>query len=180
MTKTTTKNRITLKNIKVLEAASDETLCFEASMYFDGKRVAIVHNEGHGGCHFYDAVGEGAKPYDNPIHDGNKDASYCLLDTAFGWAESQTIIIDCSDVEDMDDFELEFDKMDHFVDERLREWEERKFYVNHCRRKTLFRLKGESDESWRTVNAAYGPEVKAWIESQYGDQVAEIANETRL
>jgi len=173
MSKITTKNRITLKGIKVLENASHETLCFEASMYFDGKRVAIVHNEGMGGPNYYDAVGAGAKPYDDPIHDGNKDASYCLLDTAFGWAESQTIILE-------DGFEIEFEKMDHFVGERLAEWEEKKFYVNNCRRKTLFRLEGESDESWRTVNAAYGPEVKAWIESKYGDKVAEIANETRL
>ncbi|MCW7550024.1 hypothetical protein [Photorhabdus aballayi] len=46
------QNRITLKNLKVASFASQETWCFEASIYFDGIRVAATSNEGHGGSTF--------------------------------------------------------------------------------------------------------------------------------
>lgn len=39
-----------LKNIKRTEWASQETHCYQASLYVDGKPVAIVSNDGHGGC----------------------------------------------------------------------------------------------------------------------------------
>ena len=45
---------ITLKNIKHYESMSEETYCFEASLYVDGKRVGRVSNRGTGGCHDYD------------------------------------------------------------------------------------------------------------------------------
>jgi len=43
-------NRITLKNVKHSEFASQETNCYEASIYFDGKKIGAVGNDGHGGC----------------------------------------------------------------------------------------------------------------------------------
>lgn len=43
----------TLKNLKVCEWASEETTCFTATMYVDGKRVGEVSNDGHGGCNSY-------------------------------------------------------------------------------------------------------------------------------
>ena len=42
--------RITLKSIKYSEFASQETSCYEANLYFDGKKVGIVSNQGCGGC----------------------------------------------------------------------------------------------------------------------------------
>lgn len=39
-----------LKNIKYSNFASQETHCYEASLYFKGKKVATVSNDGHGGC----------------------------------------------------------------------------------------------------------------------------------
>lgn len=44
------QERITLKNIKYAAFASQETHCYEATIYFDGKKVGHVSNEGHGGC----------------------------------------------------------------------------------------------------------------------------------
>ena len=66
--------KITVKNVKVAEFASEETLCFEATVYIDGVRAFTAHNDGHGGCDMYRAVSpEGAK----------------LLDKAEEWAKSQ-------------------------------------------------------------------------------------------
>jgi len=45
-----TQNRITLKNIKHMASLSEETHCFTATVYFDGKKVAEASNRGHGGC----------------------------------------------------------------------------------------------------------------------------------
>ncbi len=44
---------ITLKNIKHSEFASQETNCFEATVYVDGKRSFITSNQGTGGCDDY-------------------------------------------------------------------------------------------------------------------------------
>lgn len=45
-----------LKNVKHAEFASQETNCYEASLYADGKRIAVVSNEGHGGPDMVDAI----------------------------------------------------------------------------------------------------------------------------
>tara|TARA_R110002020_G_scaffold51588_6_gene145981 strand:- start:1423 stop:1962 length:540 start_codon:yes stop_codon:yes gene_type:complete len=42
--------KIELKNIKYSEFASEETHCYRATLYVDGKRFAKVGNQGHGGC----------------------------------------------------------------------------------------------------------------------------------
>ena len=41
--------KLELKNIKHTAWASQETHCYQASLYVDGKPVAIVSNDGHGG-----------------------------------------------------------------------------------------------------------------------------------
>lgn len=41
---------IELKNIQHSAFASEETYCYEAGVYFNGKRVGKVGNNGHGGC----------------------------------------------------------------------------------------------------------------------------------
>jgi len=42
--------RIEIKNVKYAAHASQETHCFQATVYVDGERFAIASNEGHGGC----------------------------------------------------------------------------------------------------------------------------------
>lgn len=56
------KKKFTLKNLKVCEWASEETTCFTATMYVDGKRVGECSNDGHGGAHRYEF---NEKPYVN-------------------------------------------------------------------------------------------------------------------
>jgi hypothetical protein len=42
-----------LKNVKIAEFASQETWCFEATLYLDDKRIGTVTNDGHGGANYY-------------------------------------------------------------------------------------------------------------------------------
>ena len=41
--------KLELKNIKHSEFASEETHCYQGTLYVDGKRTALVSNDGHGG-----------------------------------------------------------------------------------------------------------------------------------
>jgi hypothetical protein len=50
--------QITLKNFKHAAFASEETYCFQATVYVDGIKVGVAGNDGHGGCtsiHFDEA-----------------------------------------------------------------------------------------------------------------------------
>lgn len=56
----TIKPKIELKNIKHSAWASQETHCYQATLYVDGVKWGTVSNEGHGGCDLFD----GAEGYD--------------------------------------------------------------------------------------------------------------------
>lgn len=49
--------QVTLKNLKVNTRLSEETYCFSASLYVDGKRRGDVTNRGHGGPHEFSDLG---------------------------------------------------------------------------------------------------------------------------
>lgn len=45
--------KIEIKNVKHSAFASQETHCFQATVYVDGKKAFIASNNGHGGCDEY-------------------------------------------------------------------------------------------------------------------------------
>lgn len=47
--------KLELKNVKINEAFSEETLMFKADLFVDGKKVGYANNDGRGGCTFYNA-----------------------------------------------------------------------------------------------------------------------------
>ncbi len=49
-----TKNfKIELKNLRIYDKMSEETIAFTADVYVNGKKVAYAKNEGCGGCTYY-------------------------------------------------------------------------------------------------------------------------------
>jgi hypothetical protein len=52
----TIKPVIELKNIKHTAWASEETHCYQATLYVDGVKWGTVSNQGHGGCDTFDGV----------------------------------------------------------------------------------------------------------------------------
>lgn len=48
---------IKLNNLKVSEFASHETTCFQAMLNVEGYDVALVENDGQGGCNKYTLMG---------------------------------------------------------------------------------------------------------------------------
>ena len=59
MAKYTFKNGDTLemKALKHSAFASEETHCYEAKLYFNGKPFALASNAGHGGADYYEPIG---------------------------------------------------------------------------------------------------------------------------
>jgi len=54
--------KLELKNVKINEAFSEETLMFKADLYVNGKKVAYANNDGRGGCTFYNAYSIELRP----------------------------------------------------------------------------------------------------------------------
>ena len=54
--------KLELKNVKINEAFSEETLMFKADLYVNGKKVAYANNEGRGGCTFYNTYSKDLRP----------------------------------------------------------------------------------------------------------------------
>lgn len=50
MSHTIQQQRISIKHLRVADFASEETLCFSATVLFDGKPVAEASNDGRGGA----------------------------------------------------------------------------------------------------------------------------------
>jgi hypothetical protein len=90
------RNQIELKNIKFSEWNSEETNCFQAVVYFKGKKVGIAYNEGHGGP--TDIQTENMEAYKEfrdhckAFSEANKDEyyeTYTILDIIFEeWLEA--------------------------------------------------------------------------------------------
>ena len=91
---------IKLKNIKVLESLSEETHCFTAVLYVDGKKFADVSNHGHGGN---DDVHPFNKDYQKVVDLENKiKRTYPKIESEFleGGMDNSLEIICCNMIND--------------------------------------------------------------------------------
>ena len=59
--------KISIKNLKTAAFASQETLCFSATVYVDGKAFCTVRNEGTGGPNMFEALPLGKDPLEVAI-----------------------------------------------------------------------------------------------------------------
>jgi hypothetical protein len=98
---------ITLKNVKHSEFASHETNCFEATVYWNGKKAGYAENSGQGGC--------------TDIHWLNRDAEK----EAEAWAKTQPDIVTDFCLQDSDEtFTYKFDlegAVDQLLENHLKE-----------------------------------------------------------
>ena len=84
---TNTEIKFELRNFKYSAFATQETPCFEAKLYIDGKFIADVRNEGHGGCNYV---------YPNPkldakeVHKIAGELEYKIMDRAYLLHEVKT------------------------------------------------------------------------------------------
>tara|TARA_R110000868_G_scaffold401988_1_gene677877 strand:+ start:373 stop:882 length:510 start_codon:yes stop_codon:yes gene_type:complete len=92
---------LTIKNVKHSVFASQETNCFEATVYWNGKKAGYAENSGRGGC--------------TDIHWLNRDAEK----EAITWAKTQPDIVTDLCLQDSDEiFTYTFD-LEGAIDELL-------------------------------------------------------------
>jgi len=153
---------LTLKGIKINKQLSEETDCFSATIYIDGKKAGLAANRGQGG------------PNDIDWTDYGLSAAY------LAWLDKEVMPVDTYDGK-IELLETASEKLDHLIDAALNDFEEKKWFKTACRNRTVFRLKSDDRlDTWRTVKSAFSPAVKAWLQTRYGDELGEIANETRI
>jgi hypothetical protein len=153
---------LTLKNVKVLESMSEETTCFSATIYIDGKRAGHAGNRGCGGPHDIDwtdrVLGARYEKWlkDEPVPVELYDGKIMLLDNIT-------------------------DKLETMIDDALNVVEQRTWLKRQCKNKTLFKLKDDDNydnpAAWWVVKAPFSEITKHKLQQRYGENLGEIANE---
>ena len=145
---TTTCPNVELKNVKIHPDMSEETTCFSATVYVDGKKAGTVKNAGHGGC--------------NDVWIQDRDVRQRVFDWIKTLPPRHGLNMD----------------VDWFFTCLLTDWEETKQLKRWCRTKTVLKLKDHGENEYATFNVKYNPAVhKVQLEKKYGPDLVEIVNE---
>ncbi len=152
--------QITLKNVKVSELASEETVCFQASTYIDGKTTGTtVGNDGHGGCNYY--------------HGGN--AYERISEYAKTLPEIETNF-----THEGKPFMMKQD-VDSLIGEVLDKYLLDKDLKRLCRTKVCYRIPGEvyAEGEYHSFKATYEPRHKELLVQKYGQEVFILNEEVK-
>jgi hypothetical protein len=148
-----------LKALKIHEDMSEETLCFSASIYWKRKRIAIVKNEGRGGCNHYTTI-------------NGRNLEWIDFKE---WVDGLELYYE-------DNGEpVTFEKMDHVVDIEISRIHMDREFKKLTKDLILFRLKKDPEsgappeDGWRTVEhkGMVGPCV-TWLRGKYGSEISEM------
>lgn len=83
-----TKPVIELKNIKVAAFASEETHCYDATLYVDGEKWGFVSNQGHGGPDMFHGL-NGRGHADIAALDARIAATFPKADVSYLYGDGQ-------------------------------------------------------------------------------------------
>ena len=151
---------VELKNIKTHNDMSEETVCYSATVYIDGKKAGTTRNAGHGGN---DEVWLDK-------HD-RKDL------TAF--AEDQCMRLHLTD-SPFTDLTRSL-AVDIYFGHLVELHEEEKWLKRNSRNKIMFQLKGDGKDEWRNVKVLRNSEHRkagvAWLRKRYGSKLTTIYGE---
>ena len=144
---------ITLKQLKINERLSDDSLCFSCVVYVNGTRAFEVWDNGQGGVVEYNPLGKnGAK----------------LLSLVEEYARGLPPLPSEFFPEGL---EMDIDLLvDSLIRSKLKEERERKFadkIKRLCKVKTLFRLPTDEVLSYRTIEHVYDEQVKSHLNKKY-------------
>lgn len=138
---------IELKNLRTYPRLSDETNAFNADVWIDGKKAGTAENDGKGGA--------------NLLY----FADFKLLHAFEKWAKAQPPV---------DGLKMDADFYISLLVDRM---EQDKQFARWCKTKTCFRLKGDEQDAWRTINRPYSASLKKLLAEKHGDQIEEILND---
>ena len=151
-------NRIDIKNLKVAEFLSEETVAFSASLYWDGKKVGEASNDGHGGANRILLLGKSGK-WDRELMDEMAKEAETHTWTYEGLTEPHSL--------------------DSYISQLVEDKQEEKFLKKECRKNTLFRIPGKTykDGEYDCFRSYYSLGLRDWLIKQHGKDVL-ILNES--
>lgn len=139
---------VTLKNISYSQRQSDETNCFVATVYIDGKKAGTVQDDGKGGCMDYDFNTAALEAYAKTLPPLKGDADHEYPQDA-----------------------------DLFIGGLFEKWLWAKEIKRLCKGKTTFELASDAKGLFRSLNRPYSPEQASYIRNKYGNDLVRILNE---
>ena len=144
--------QIELKSFKYSAFASQETACFQAALWIDGKKRGTVRNDGHGGCNYF-------FPWEveREINAWAKTLPPCSLGKMYGLIPMNAEIL-----------------ISELVDDEI----ERRHLKRRCLRVTMFRKANEGYErgEYTVINEKFTPGLRAYILNRWPDAI--ILNES--
>ena len=154
--------KVEIKNLKVAEHLSEETLAFTASIWINGKKVGGAKNAGHGGMtdvDFYYWEGDQARR-NNKLHDELRE--YVKQFTHENFDKEQVPY-----------------RVDFYIDELVEKEYERQSLKRFCRGKTAFRIPGDTykEGQYQIIKGKFTKERADRLRRKYGKDVF-ILNET--
>ena len=149
---------IELRNLKSVAAMSEETTCFTADIYIDGKRAGVARNSGRG------------EPTLLRFDDHNvarRFEQFCEalppVDISLPWQPPLSVNMDA---------ELYIDQL---VETALRDRKLQRL----ARKSLVFRTQDQPVGEWHVLSRAYSPEEAAELRRQHGAALVEIYNERK-
>jgi len=155
---------VELKNYR--EAGGDETVCFEASLYINGNRVAVIGNSGTGGTHHYHWIVD--RKHEDLFHN---HVQKLIKEGVFNDLYEEYLKDGI--------FTREKHSIEKLigVDEYINYLIEELSIKKKCKKHLAFTLKSDEYGSYRTANQPYSAASKRHVLRTYGDQIKEILNE---
>jgi hypothetical protein len=148
--------KIELKKLKVHRDMSQETECFSADIYIDGKYAAHVQNDGGGGCNMY--------------HFEDRK-----LEQAFNaFCESLPPLPPDPQYPSLGSLEMDADL---YIGGLIQQEETRKQLTRWCKKQTVFRLKGAEKGTWQIIKFPFDAKMKDGLVKKFGEKLEFIANE---
>jgi hypothetical protein len=155
-------NPYTFKSFKLFPSMSEETDCFSASLWREGKKVAEVGNRGHGGsCEVRWLVLGAEAVFDAYVK--------TLPPCEYVHGDEKTLL-----AYDEDFFLLTMASEAIRAQDRERN---RRRFAKSCLTNTLFRLKGDRKGEWRVINSTDLSGVRAFLTKKHGDSLEAILND---
>lgn len=137
--------KIELRKLTTNQKLSEETLCFSATLYIDGVKTADYANRGHGGG--------------DEVHVFNKEKHAAFV----AHCKSLPPIPSC--VKGGDDLEMDEEL---FIAELIEKMQQSKRLKRVCKGKTLVRVDGDKQDSWRIFAEEFTPAVREKITHAFG------------
>ena len=152
---------LTLKKVKVVKELSDETTCYYAEVWVNGKRAFSAQNEGRGGPDEFHPLTDEGKTLLKEVEAYAKSLPPYKYPSGNGLPEG----------------ELEYD-LDMLIGDLLDKWDLDRGFRRMCKTSTLVQFPGYKEDEYSKMKTLYSPQVKETLIKKYPDII--IINERYL